>query len=42
MILEGKTTLTGVHRPIMSELYEQILSELESLGIKLEDRITAL
>ena len=42
MILEGRITLTGVHRPIMSELYEPILSELESLGIKLEDRITAL
>ncbi|TET07967.1 MAG: saccharopine dehydrogenase [Candidatus Thorarchaeota archaeon] len=42
MILEGRITLTGVHRPIMSELYEPILSELERLGIKLEDRITAL
>ena len=42
MILEGRITLTGVHRPIMSELYEPILSELESLGIKLEDRITTL
>ena len=42
MILEGRITLTGVHRPIMSELYEPILSELESLGIKLEDHITAL
>ncbi len=37
MILEGRITLTGVHRPIMSELYEPILNELESLGIKLED-----
>jgi ABC-type cobalt transport system substrate-binding protein len=42
MILEGKITLTGVHRPIMSEVYEPILSELESLGIKLEDRIVTL
>ena len=42
MILEGRITLTGVHRPIKSELYEPILGELESLGIKLEDRITTL
>ncbi len=42
MILEGRITLTGVHRPIMSEIYEPILSELESLGIKLEDCITTL
>jgi len=42
MILEGRINLTGVHRPIMSEVYEPILSELESLGIKLEDRIIAL
>ena len=42
MILEGRITLTGVHRPIMSELYEPILNELESLGIRLEDHITEL
>jgi len=42
MILDGKITLTGVHRPIMSEVYEPILSELESLGIKLEDRIITM
>jgi len=42
MILEGRITLTGVHRPIMSELYEPILGELESLGIKLEDCIVTL
>ena len=27
MILEGKITLTGVHRPIMPEVYEPILKE---------------
>lgn len=42
MILEGRIALTGVHRPIMPELYETILNELEILGIKLEDCTTTL
>ncbi len=42
MILEGETTLTGVHRPTMPELYNPILRELEQLGISLEERITTL
>ncbi len=38
LILEGKISLAGVHRPTMPELYEPILQELESLGIKFCER----
>jgi saccharopine dehydrogenase (NADP+, L-glutamate forming) len=37
MILDGRITLTGVHRPIIPELYNPILKELESLDISLEE-----
>lgn len=33
MILEGKITLTGVHIPVLPEIYEPVLEELERLGI---------
>jgi saccharopine dehydrogenase (NADP+, L-glutamate forming) len=42
MILEGKITLTGVHRPILPEIYEPILNELEDNNIKFKERRTAL
>lgn len=42
MILENKITLTGVHRPIIPEVYEPILQELEQLDIKLEEHTTNL
>jgi saccharopine dehydrogenase (NADP+, L-glutamate forming) len=38
MILEGKIALTGVHRPIIPEIYDPILNELAELGIALEER----
>lgn len=38
MILDGKITLTGVHRPIIPEIYEPILKELETLDIKMEEK----
>ncbi len=38
MILEGEITVTGVHRPITSDIYEPILKELESLGISLKEK----
>ncbi|MFW9769330.1 MAG: saccharopine dehydrogenase C-terminal domain-containing protein [Candidatus Thorarchaeota archaeon] len=38
MILDGKITLTGVHRPIIPEIYEPILKELESLDIKMDEK----
>ena len=37
MILEGRINLTGVHRPIIPEIYEPILEELAALDISLEE-----
>jgi saccharopine dehydrogenase-like NADP-dependent oxidoreductase len=37
MILTGKITLHGVYRPILPEIYNPILDELERNGIKLEE-----
>ncbi|MHA1637111.1 MAG: saccharopine dehydrogenase C-terminal domain-containing protein [Candidatus Thorarchaeota archaeon] len=42
MILEGVITKTGVHRPITSDIYDPILTELETLNIKLEEKTTRL
>ncbi len=33
LILQGKIDLTGVHTPVVPEIYEPILQELEELGI---------
>jgi saccharopine dehydrogenase (NADP+, L-glutamate forming)/spermidine synthase len=38
MILDGEISLTGVHRPIIPEIYEPILKELESLDIKMDEK----
>jgi saccharopine dehydrogenase (NADP+, L-glutamate forming) len=37
MILDGTIALTGVHRPIIPEIYTPILEELQSLGISLTE-----
>lgn len=37
LILEGKIKLTGVQIPVVPEIYEPVLQELETLGIKLEE-----
>jgi saccharopine dehydrogenase-like NADP-dependent oxidoreductase len=42
MILEGTIKLIGVHRPVMPEVYEPILKELETLDIKLEEHTAKL
>ena len=42
LILEGKITLTGVHRPIVPEIYKPILKELETLGIEMDEKISDL
>ncbi|MFQ5831895.1 MAG: saccharopine dehydrogenase C-terminal domain-containing protein [Candidatus Thorarchaeota archaeon] len=42
MILDGSITLTGVHAPVLPELYEPILNELENLDIKLEESVTLI
>ncbi|MFX1481902.1 MAG: saccharopine dehydrogenase C-terminal domain-containing protein [Promethearchaeota archaeon] len=38
MILDGKINLTGVHRPIVPEIYEPILKELETQNIKMDEK----
>lgn len=38
MILDGEISLTGVHRPIIPEIYEPILNELEALNIKMDEK----
>ncbi len=41
LILEGKIKLTGVHLPILKEVYNPVLKELENYGIKfIEEEIT--
>ncbi len=42
MILEGKIQMTGVHRPVLSEIYEPILKELEANGIKFDEHTTRM
>ncbi|TXT56843.1 MAG: Saccharopine dehydrogenase [Candidatus Thorarchaeota archaeon] len=42
MILEGKIDLTGVHRPIIPEIYEPILEELSRLDIELQEVVSPL
>jgi len=42
LILDGKMNLTGVHRPIIPEIYDLILDELETLDINLEENTTQL
>ncbi|MBM4372709.1 MAG: saccharopine dehydrogenase, partial [Deltaproteobacteria bacterium] len=36
-VLQGDIRLTGVHVPVIPELYEPVLQELETLGIRLEE-----
>jgi len=38
MILQGKINLTGVHTPVVPEIYEPVLEELERLGIHFTEK----
>jgi saccharopine dehydrogenase (NADP+, L-glutamate forming) len=38
LILQGKIDLTGVHSPVVPEIYEPVLEELEQLGIHFTER----
>jgi saccharopine dehydrogenase-like NADP-dependent oxidoreductase len=38
MILEGKIGMTGVHAPVVPEIYEPVLGELETMGIVFRER----
>jgi hypothetical protein len=40
MIAEGKVNLSGVQIPNTKELYQPVIKELETLGIKLEEKRT--
>ncbi len=42
MILQGQVKLTGVHRPVMPEVYEPVLAELQELGIGFTERVEPL
>jgi saccharopine dehydrogenase-like NADP-dependent oxidoreductase len=37
MILNGEITATGVHIPVIPEIYTPILNQLEALGIRMEE-----
>lgn len=37
LILDGKITATGVQRPVLPEIYNQILGELAGLGIQMKE-----
>jgi len=42
MMLQGQVELTGVHRPVVPELYEPVLAELEELGIGFTEKVEPL
>ncbi len=39
MILEKEIDLTGVYRPVVPEIYNPVLNELETLGIKMTEEV---
>jgi len=39
LILEGKIRLTGLHIPILPEIYTPVLEELARQGIRFEEKI---
>lgn len=42
MILHGEIDLTGVHIPVIPEIYNPILDELEEMGIKFDEKLEKL
>jgi saccharopine dehydrogenase-like NADP-dependent oxidoreductase len=42
LILENKIALKGVYRPVVPEIYEPVLKELESFGIQMIEKIEIL
>jgi saccharopine dehydrogenase-like NADP-dependent oxidoreductase len=43
MILQGEISgLTGVHVPVIPEIYEPVLAELKKVGISLEEKVEIL
>lgn len=41
LILEGKVGLTGVRTPVSPEIYEPVLSELDSMGIRFQEAVVS-
>lgn len=39
LIIEGKINLTGVQIPVVPEIYQPVLAELETLGVKFQERV---
>ena len=39
MILQGEINLTGVHVPMIPEIYEPVLAELSSMGISFTETV---
>jgi saccharopine dehydrogenase-like NADP-dependent oxidoreductase len=42
MMLDGKIKLTGVHIPVIPQIYNPILDELEDIGIKFKEEIQVI
>jgi hypothetical protein len=42
MIFEGKINIPGVHIPVIPEIYDPILDELEGMGIKFNEKTEVL
>ena len=42
LILDGQINLTGVHVPVLPEIYEPVLEELAQLGIEMKERVERL
>jgi saccharopine dehydrogenase-like NADP-dependent oxidoreductase len=42
LLVEGKLTSTGLHRPITKEFYEPILGALKQLGIEFKEKNTSI
>lgn len=39
LIIAGKLNLTGVQIPVVPEIYQPVLAELETLGVKFQERV---
>ena len=42
LVLEGKLSLKGLHIPILPEIYDPVLAELDELGIRFERELSAV
>ena len=41
LILDNKITLKGVYRPVVQEIYEPVLKELERMGISMNEKVSS-